>query len=450
MPDGAPMMDPDIVAGRIVRLLEDQRPGAVKPLLAALEKLAPDYKTLPMLRAACWCQLGDVPQALGILEDALTRDPKNAAAHLHRAEILFGQADYAGAASAAADAVLVAPQLARAKAILGLALFRLGLYDQSRLCLEESFAADPGNVDAGLALAVLSPDAAVPILTRVIALRPHLVIPRNMLMRRLFSDRDIEGALRIGEQARQDGVADIETFGLLAFAQLEAALWDEAAMSIARVRSLKPDHAWGARLAAGLAGRETGVITLPLQRNAAAFEESLFSGGTILPGTFRSLLQGARAAGPVLDLFCGTGLNAIAAQDICPGPWVGWEPDHVLLQLSRERGLYQRLESGWPLDYLGRERYSIILLNEAFAYTTFIAPYFVRLRAALAAGGIALAAVPTGADKLSGHGLFTHSESNFAAQAAEAGLALNIARTGILRRVEGIPMHGFIASLQLL
>ena len=448
MPDGAPLIGPDVIAERIARLLNDRRPGAVKPLLAALEKLSPDYKRLPTLRAACLCQLGDVPQALAILEDVLSCDPRNAAAHLQRAEILFGQADYGAAANAAAEAVIIEPKFLRAKTILGLALLRLGLYDQSRLCLEESFAADPGDVDAGLALAALLPQTAVSVLDRVIAARSNLVVPRNMLLRRQLSDGDIAGALRTGEQARGDGVADVETFGLLAFAQLETGLWDEAAMSIARIQSLKPDDPRGARLAAALAARATGILTPPVQKNAFSFEQSLYAGGTILPGTFRGLLQASHLTGPVLDVFCGTGLNAIATQDICPGAWIGLEPDRALLQLSHDRGLYQRLDSGWPLDVLGDAQYSIILLNEAFACTASLGPYLVRLRAALADGGIALAGVPTGRHKLSGHGLFTHSEAELGAEAAKAGLALHIARTGILRRVDGIPMHGFIATLR--
>lgn len=450
MPDGTPLIDPDAVAGRIGKLLYERRPGAVKPLLAALEKLAPDHRELALLRAAYYCQMQDFPQALRVLEEALARQPENPALHLRRAEILFGRGDYAGAAGNAAEAVVRAPHLTRAKSALGLALLGLWRFDLALPCLEESFAADPAGVDVALAFAALSPENAVDVLTRAVGASPHVAVLRSALIRRFLCADDLSQALHHIGQARADGVADAEIWCLQAFAQMQEASWDEAGISAARARSLAPSSRWAARLAAALACRRSGRLGLPLEEDALAAEQALYAGGTILPGSFRELLRDGQNPGPVLDLFCGTGLNAIAARDVCAGPWTGIEPDPALRKLCAGRGLYARLEGAGPLDYLATAApSSVILLNEALGHVESPQSWFDALRAGLAADGMALAAIPTGRAGLIGHALFAHSPEHIARHAKEAGLAFSVERSGILRHVEGLPLHGVIARFRL-
>lgn len=451
MPDGAPPIDPDIVAARINALLRERRHGAVKPLLAALEKLAPDHRDLAPLRAAYCCRMQDSGQALQVLADAIACQPDNPALYLQRAEILFGRSDYAGATMNAADALLRAPGLNRAKSALGLALLGLQKFDMALPCLAESFAADPSGVDVALALAALAPENAIATLNRAIAASPQVAVLRNALGRRHLCAGDIGQASRSLGQARADGVSDAETYCLHAFALMQESHWEEAGRSAARAQSLQPGNPWAARLAAALGARCTGELNLPLEPQALPAEQALLAGGTILPGSFRALLLEARQSGPVLDLCCGSGLNAIAAHDLPLGPWTGIDRNPAMLALCAERGNYARLENCDPRDFLTQaSRYPNILLNETLGHTASLPPLLEPLRACLAPGGVALAAIPVGIEGLTGHALFAHSTENIARQAADADLRVAFPRSGTLRHIEGIPLYGVIASFRAL
>jgi predicted Zn-dependent protease len=249
MPDGAPLIDPDIVAGRIGMLLRERRSGAVKPLLAALEKLAPDHQDLAALRASYCCQIGDFAAALAVLEAAILQSPGKAELHLLRSEVLFGQAAYAGAAIEAAEAILLAPNLTRAKSVLGLALLQLGQFDSALPCLAESFAADPSAIDVALGFAALAPEKAGAILIQAIAATPRLTLLRNALARRYLRLGDVAAASQVALQAVADGLADAESYCLLACAQMQQGCPNEAATSVARALSIAPEHRFALELA---------------------------------------------------------------------------------------------------------------------------------------------------------------------------------------------------------
>ncbi len=454
MPDGAPQIgaaaiDPEIVASRIVRLLAEQRPNAVKPLLAALTKLAPEYKQLALLRAAYWRQMQDIPQALAVLQDAMLRQPEDASLWLQQSEIFFAEGRFAEAAGSAAQAVLLAPMSGAAKSRLGLALMRLEQYDQALLCLADGFASQPANAEVALALAALSPATAIDILRRAIAANPQLAVLHNALVRRLLVDGDGAQAIAAARQAIASAAADAQTHCLLAFAQMQAMSWAEADLSVARAQSMAPHSAWAARLAAALTSRGSGRVFPVAPENALAAEQALIAGGTIAPGAFRALIEGLNISGPVLDVFCGSGLNAVAAQGLGVGPWFGVDPSPALLARCAEQGNYAALAHDDPLQaFAAAPEYAIILLNEALAYWEAPINVLGAIRARLAAGGVALAAIPTGRSGLSGHGLFTHPEAAIAQYAADAGLSFVIARTGILRYSEGLPIHGVIAAFR--
>jgi predicted TPR repeat methyltransferase len=449
MPDGVPLIDPDVLAGRIAKLLNEKRTGAVKPLLAALAKLAPRHKDLTQLRVSYCSQIEDYAQARQVLEDEMAREPGNAVLHLQHGEILFCEHDYAGAAAKAAEAVVANPSMVRAKSLLGISLMKLGQFDAALPCLMESFATDPSGVDVALGLAALAPGSAIEILETAIAATPRLAVLRNSLTRRYLAAGDIANGMQIAVQARADGLADAETHCLLAFAQIQEGQWEDARASVAQAQSISPASAWAARLAAALAEPIGELSPLP-ETNAVAAEQALLAAGTILPGTFRTLLQEMQTGGPVLDLFCGTGLNAIAANDVCAGQWTGVDPDPVLLRLCEERGLYERLENDRPLAFMAHGgAYSVIILNEALAYTASLQPWFAGVRACLAPGGVALAAIPSGRTRLTGHGLFAHGLEQIAEQAAQAGLSANLSHSGTLRRIEGIPLPGVIARFHV-
>lgn len=456
MPDGMPLIDPDSVATRIEALLRERRPGAAKPLLAALAKLAPEHSALALLRSAYLCQLPDLPAALSVLSAAIDCSPNQAALWLRRADILYAQQRYADAAQDAAQAILLSHSLLSAKSRLGLALLKLGKYRDALSCLEESFAAEPACVEVALAVASLSPEAAAKTLTRAIAAAPTSVALRNALTRHYFTTDNPQRAMHEARQTCSDGIADAETFCLLTFGYMQERSWDDAHISASQSQSMMPGNLWAARLIAALDNwRSDQLPALPMQ-NADLAELTLFAGGTIIPGSFRTLLEQSNIIGPVLDIYCGTGLNAVAANGINIGHWSGIDPNAPLISRCSERGLYTSLETCDPLLALSAstEKYAVILLNEALAYRASPEPWFTAIRSQLTAGGMALAAIPVptpnGCSGLTGHALFAHSLENIAHHASRAGLSFELSRIGNLRDVEGIPLHGIIASFRLL
>jgi predicted TPR repeat methyltransferase len=455
MPDGTPQIrpsavNPDIVASRISALLAEHRPGAVKPLLAALAKLAPEHKKLPLLRADYWCEMRDIPEALAVLHQAILQAPSDAALWLRQAEIFFGQGRSADAVQSAAQTVLLAPDSNAARSRLALALMQLEQFDKALPCLAESFSVDPTNVEIALALAALSPATAIDILEQAIACNRFSAVLPNALTRRYLNAGNWQQAMRAALQAIGDGIADAQSHCLLAFAQIQESRWDEAAGSARRAQSMAPGNLWAARLLAALASRETGRL-MPLPNDALTADAGTIAGGTIIPGAFRALLAEQASTGPVLDVFCGAGLNAIAAQGLNAGPWSGIDPDAALIERCAELGIYATLEPANPFETpVAAAQFSIILLNEALAYLASPQSFLAATCANLQGGGVALAAIPTGQPGLNGHGLFTHSETAIAQYAAAAGLAVEISRAGVLRYLEGIPIHGVIAVFRRL
>jgi tetratricopeptide (TPR) repeat protein len=454
MPDGMPLIDPDLVAARIQALLRERRPGAAKSLLAALAKLAPEHPEFALLRSAYFCQLPDFPEALSVLSSAIDSNPKQASLWLRRSDILYAQQDYANAAQDAAEAILLAPTLLGAKSRLGLALLKLGKYHDALSCLEESFTAEPACVEVALAIASFYPEKAATTLSRAIAAAPTAVALRNALTRHYFAADNLQRAMHEARQTCSDGIADAEAFCLLTFGYMQERSWDDAHISAAQSQSLMPGNLWAARLISALDNRRSDHLPALIMQNAELAELTLLAGGTIIPGSFRTLLEQSNITGPVIDIYCGTGLNAVVADGINIGPWSGIDPSAALLSRCSEHGLYMTLETADPLRVLSAstEKYAVILLNEALAYHASPEPWFVAMRTHLTAHGVALAAIPisNGCSCLTGHALFAHSLENIAHHAERSGLSFELSRIGHLRNVEGIPLHGVIASFRML
>ena len=451
MPDGMPRLEPDVIANRVGIMLTQRRPGAAKPLLAALAKLAPDHGSLPLLRSAYYCQIDDFPEAIAVLSQALELQPADAGLWLRRADIFFTRDDFAESARNAATAVVLAPDMIAAKSRLGLALLKLGQYDDALSCLTECFSTYPAGVEVALAVAALSPSTAIETLTGAIAASPQIPVLRNALARLYLSTNNIPKAMHIARQACTDGLADAETFCLLSFCHMEEASWDEANVTAAQAHSFIARNAWASRLAAALSDRLSGHLQSAVEPNADLAELTLISGGTIIPGAYRIIIQQSKLIGPVLDIYCGTGLNAVAMHDLDIGAWTGIDRSAALLLRCAERGLYASLDQTdrMPESFASIAKYPLILLNEVLAHEASLASWFGLLSTQLARNGIALAAIPTGRSGLTGHGLFAHSLESIAEQASRAGLSFTATRTGVLRYLEGIPLRGVIATLQV-
>src|SRR5580698_9369906 len=112
-------IDAAALMARIGQLIDQGRPGAARPLLAAARSLAPPSSGLSELAARLALSDGRLDSAEAELDRALDGDPDHSGLRKCRAELrrLFG--DVEGAARDAAEAVILDRNDPAAKALLG-------------------------------------------------------------------------------------------------------------------------------------------------------------------------------------------------------------------------------------------------------------------------------------------------------------------------------------------
>lgn len=130
---------------------------------------APSPGQVPFARAAALVELGRSGDALAALDDALAREPKNAAFHARRATVLLdGRGDATAAAAAARQAIALDPEThatggdGAAYGVLAHALRRLGQVQDALAVIERAIAIAPGRRYLTLRDELLRGDAARP------------------------------------------------------------------------------------------------------------------------------------------------------------------------------------------------------------------------------------------------------------------------------------------------
>ena len=241
-------VDADALLTRVEQLLDQGRPGAARPLLAAARGLAQPSSGLSVLAARLALSDGVFNNSEQELDRAVSADPDHTGLRKCRAELRCRLGDLDGAARDAAEAVILAPDDPAAKALLGEMLLRLGCVVDAAACLHEAVAAAPGNIAYRETLAQAQTasghmDSAMATLLEGVRIVPRATAIRNAAILLCIRRRDFVHAESLAEQARTDGVSDATTFGLKGHALASLGRQEEAGLAYNEAWKLAPGNA---------------------------------------------------------------------------------------------------------------------------------------------------------------------------------------------------------------
>jgi predicted TPR repeat methyltransferase len=347
-------VDANALMARVELLIDQGRPNAARPLLAAVRGLAPPSAGLSLLVAQLALSDGTLDSAAVDLDQAVDTDPEHPGLRKCRAELRRRLGDVDGAVRDAAEAVILDRADPFAKLLLGELLLLVDRSTDAVACMTEAVAALPDNVVfretlARTLTACGDIDGALETLLAGVRLVPGAAALRNAAILLCVRHRDNARAADLAEQARLDGVADANTFGLTGYALSSLGRHDEAALAYNEALKLAPGDLHIRQLAAAAQVRthapDDFVRTL-FDGGADRFEAHIIELGYCVPGLIRRHVIdfAARAnTGPVLDLGCGTGLIALALSDLPLGPFTGIDLSPRMLEQARAKRLYSSL-----------------------------------------------------------------------------------------------------------
>ncbi len=471
----APPPDAAALLARAHILAATGRREAALAVLAALRRLGTagrgsDAADADMLEAQLLIQAGRPRDALALLDSAIALGVDGAAIRLIRVEARLMADDPAGAATDAAEAVIAAPGLPRAKAALGIAMAELGHLSDALACLDEAVRAAPDDPVFRLALAraqELAGEAAAAAATldAGIARAPSSLKLRNAALRLAIAVRDFPHAVDIARAAQRHGVMDACLFGMLGHALSSLGRHEAAGDAYAEALKLAPEDAYVRHLVAA-SGRlppaeqaADDYVRVLFDGYAETFEAHVIGLGYRVPGLLREAtrahlpLGGQGRLGPVLDLGCGTGLAAVAMSDLPLGPWHGIDLSPKMLAIARATGLYDTLTEASLLAGLSQEGpdYAVAVAADVLCYVGALGPVLGALHRRLLPGGLLLASLeslPHGASwRLGPHGRYAHAPDHVAEIAARCGFAVRSIAAEPLRREGAAPVSGLITVL---
>jgi predicted TPR repeat methyltransferase len=379
--------DADGLRGRAARLIDAGRLEAARPLLAAARVLAPPSPELTLIGARLALGSGAWQEAQRELDAGIADAPGHAGLRKCRADLRERLGDREGAARDAAEAVILDPADPQAKAILGVALLRLGFVGDAVSCLAEAVAGSPTDLDYREALSSAleksgDPETALLVLTDGIDLCPASVAMRNAAILLCVRRRDFSQAVQLAEKARSLGIADACTFGLKGHALSSLGQHDAAGIAYQDALKLGPEDPYVRHLVVSSGAMPDskrapeGYIRTVFDGYADRFETHLVSLGYRIPGAVHTLLQAhpkivaGLPVGPVLDLGCGTGMVALAIGDLNLGPFTGVDLSPRMLDHARAKRLYTELREADIVTELAAqtERWPLIIAADVLCY----------------------------------------------------------------------------------
>lgn len=464
--------DPAILSRRVREMIDAGRIHAARPLLGALRRTAPPSPALHDLAARLLLREGRLSEALAELDAGLALDPAAVELLLGRADARMQARDILGAAADAADAVILAPAHAPAKAVLGVILIEMDRPEDALPCLREAARAMPRHGACIRALATAlercdRADEAAETLAAAIAASPADVALRTAAILLATRRRDFPAAAALAEAARQAGVADAQVFGLRGHALSSLGRHDEANAAYAEALKLAPEDPYvrhlvvSAGLLPGASRAPDAYVETVFDGYSARFDQHLIGLHYRAPGLIRAALLAhlpALAAGtptgPVLDLGCGTGLMGVVLSDLPAGPLTGVDLSEGMLAEARAKGLYRDLVHAELEAFLARDTtaWPVVLAADVLCYFGALDTVLAAIHARQPPGGLLVFTVeelpePEGW-RVGPKGRFAHTEAHLRAAAATAGYALRELRAEPLRTESGADVPGLLAVLE--
>jgi len=457
--------DATVLLTRTRTLIDAGRLVAARPLLAALGRLDPSPARLAELTARLMMREGRVAPALDVRDAAIAHAATDTTLRKLRVDARLQTGDLPGAATDAAEAVVLDRSDPDAKALLGTLLIELGHFDDAATCLQEALADHPTNASYWLALAEArgrgsDVGARSACLADAIARNPAHGGLRNAAIVERVAQRDFESAVALAEAAGRSGVADATTYGLLGHALSSLGRPGDAAEAYAEALKLTPEDAYVRHLvtASGIlpqADRAApGYVRAVFDGYAENFNLHLMSLGYRIPGLIRAALEAHGGGGAVLDLGCGTGLLAVASSDLPLGPWTGVDVSPGMLREAASLGLYAELIEVDVLEALARPgpAFSVILAGDLLCYFGPLGAFMAAVRSRLAPGGLFVLTTEElrdceGGCALDQTGRYAHTARHVAASADAAGFQIIESRPEALHWEHHVPVAGRLTIL---
>ena len=260
-----------------------------------------------------------------------------------------------------------------------------------------------------------------------------------------------------------DALADAYNAGLV---HEKAGRLDDAEAAYRQALALDPADPGGVAVRLAAMGRGDAPSQAPEAYVAMLFDQhaEVFDGilvdqlGYAVPMTTRERIQ-AKNLGPfdrMLDLGCGTGLAAVALEDMC-GHMTGADLAQTMVDVSDDKDLYDDLYVAEATSFLlaaaeEDETWDLIVATDVLPYIGDAAPFLTAAAGRLTAKGILAFSTETLADltgwKVTPHHRYAHAKSYVEAEASSVGLTLIDVTDIVVRHEEGAPIPGHLYLFQ--
>lgn len=261
----------------------------------------------------------------------------------------------------------------------------------------------------------------------------------------------------------EDALADAYNAGLT---HEKAGRLDEAETAYRNALALDPADPGGVAVRLAAMGRGDAPSQAPEAYVAMLFDQhaEVFDGilvdqlGYAVPMITRERIQ-ATALGPfdrMLDLGCGTGLAAVALEDMC-GHLTGADLAETMVEVSDEKDLYDDLYVAEATSFLlaaaeEDETWDLIVATDVLPYIGDAEPFLSAAAGRLTSKGILAFSTETLPGltkwKVTPQHRYAHAQSYIEAGAANAGLTLIEITDIVVRHEEGAPIPGHLYLFQ--
>lgn len=256
-----------------------------------------------------------------------------------------------------------------------------------------------------------------------------------------------------------DALADAYNDGLT---HEKAGRLDEAEAAYRKALALNSADPGGVAVRLAAMGRGDAPAQAPEAYVAMLFDQhaEVFDGilvdqlGYAVPMTTRERIQSI-GLGPfdrMLDLGCGTGLAAVALEDMC-GHLTGADLAQTMVEVSDDKDIYDDLYVAEATSFLlaaaeESETWDLIVATDVLPYIGDAAPFLGAAAGRLTSAGILAFSTETLPDltgwKVTPYHRYAHSRAYVEAEAVKAGLNLIDVTDIVVRHEEGAPIPGHL------